>query len=260
MKRMAPNHRLPWSMPVNRDDFLVQQCIDRRVLHLACASAPFTQALHQSNQLLHGKMSAVSSRIAGVDRNVQSLSYLRSHGFQHLFDADLLCADDIACLAERLPWRPDLLVAGELIEHLDQPGPALQIVSRLMSVGTDLILTVPNAFSAKSFLRVLLGHEKVSADHVAYYSLTNLNELASRNRLAVSEVHWYRSSFATHPAERILDGLLWPLLAMRPQVSDGIIVVCRKVADQTKHLDPLNVEVSTNDESIVQVARPMSQL
>ncbi len=96
MKRMAPNHRLPWSVPVDRDEFLVQQCTGRRVLHLACASAPFTRSLHQSGQLLHDKMSAVAERIAGADRSDDSLDYLRSNGFDDLFHADLLVSKDVA--------------------------------------------------------------------------------------------------------------------------------------------------------------------
>jgi hypothetical protein len=129
-----------------------------------------------------------------------------------------------------------------------------------MNAGTELILTVPNAFSAKAFLRVVLGHEKVSADHVAYYSLINLQELASRSQLTVSQVRWYRTSFVTHPAERMADALLWPLLAVRPQVSDGIVVVCRKRTGETESLDPFSVEVATDDESsTVQIARLLSR-
>ncbi len=153
-----------------------------------------------------------------------------------------------------------MVIAGELIEHLDQPGLFLQHTADLMNAGTELIITVPNAFSAKSFLRVLLGREKVSADHVAYYSLINLQELASRCQLEVTQVRWYRSSFVTHPAERLVDGLLWPLLTLRPQMSDGIIVVCRKVADRAEHRDCTNDEIVTDDRGPVELAGTVSQL
>ena len=226
-KQMAPQHRLPWSLPIDRDEFILGQCERQRVLHLACASAPFTRKLHASGQLLHDKMRERTAEIYGVDIDRQALSYLESNGFHHLIAADLLDRWDVDGISQRLPWIPDVVLAGELLEHLDQQGLALTNISRLLGPESKLVITVPNSFSIKSFLRVCVGHEKVAHDHVSYFSYVNLKELVGRAVLQVDQVAWYTSSFvSTHPLERLFDRLIWPALAIRPQLSDGIVVVC----------------------------------
>lgn len=227
MKQMAPQHRLPWSLPVDRDEFVLGQCEGQRVLHLACASAPFTRELHASGQLLHDKLRERTAEIYGVDIDRQALSYLESNGFHRLIAADLLDRWDVDGISQRLPWIPDVVLAGELLEHLDQQGLALTNISRLLGPKSKLVITVPNSFSIKSFLRVCVGHEKVAHDHVSYFSYVNLKELVGRAGLQVDQVAWYTSSFvSTHPLERLFDRLIWPALAIRPQLSDGIVVVC----------------------------------
>lgn len=249
MKKMAPNHRLPWSLPVDRDFFIMRQSRGRRVLHLACASAPFTRELHESNQLLHQKLSRCALDICGVDVEREALAYLESEGYQQLIGANLLDAEEVARVKTVLPWTPEVVLAGELLEHLDQQGIALKNIASLLGPRSKLVITVPNSFSLKAFVRVCIGHEKVSHDHVSYFSYANLKQLAARTGLRIEQIGWYTSSFPSrHPLERIFDYLTWPALMVRPQIADGIIAVCTLEAssDQSSAQSVTTMELDAN--------------
>ncbi len=224
--RMAPNHWLPRTRIHRRDRYLTKLCMNRNVVHLACAAWPFTAELIVNGDLLHAKLHDVAENLTGVDICSEGLEILRSR-FGELYEADLLCIDQFSRFVDQLPWAPDVFVAGELIEHLDQPGRLLENCHAVMPQTSKLVITVPNAFSAKSFLRVAVGVEKVSADHVAYYSLTNLRELVSRAGFELLETVWYRSEGDAHLAERVVDFAIKPCLWACPQLADGLIVVCQ---------------------------------
>jgi hypothetical protein len=74
----------------------------------------------------------------------------------------------------------------------------------------------------------MLGREKVSTDHVAYYSYANMIELLSRCGLELVDVRCYRSR-SDNPIERTLDVLLAPLLLSRPYLCDGLIFCCHRL-------------------------------
>ena len=200
--------------------------MNRNVVHLACAAWPFTTELLASGALLHSALDDVSENLAGVDICKEGLDVLRQD-FGNLYEADLMCVDQFQKVVNELRWKPDVFVAGELIEHLDNPGLLLENCHAVMPKTAKLVITVPNAFSAKAFLRVAVGVEKVSADHVAYYSLTNLRELVNRTGFQLLDSTWYRSEGNVRLGDRVVNLAMKPCLWACPQLADGVIVVCQ---------------------------------
>ena len=87
-------------------------------------------------------------------------------------------------LAERVAgFQPDLVVAGELIEHTPD---ALGWISRLAACapGADFLATTPNATSIVNLLMAFFGRENNHPDHLHVYSYKTLATLASRVPLA----------------------------------------------------------------------------
>src|SRR5690606_18031806 len=162
---------------------LLDLCRWRDVLHLACAAWPATESLYQSGQLLHRKLQTACRRLAGADVSATGIGWLRAQGVDDLYVADLLDAGDVQRLFDRLGFRPELVIAGELLEHVDAPGELVRHVCQHMPPSCRLVATVPNAFALDGFLHVLLGREKVAPDHVCYFSATNLRELVERRGL-----------------------------------------------------------------------------
>ena len=76
-------------------------------------------------------------------------------------------------------FRPDLVVAGELIEHTPD---TLGWLSRLAAAapGFGFLATTPNTTSVINMLLALLGRENNHPDHLHMYSYKTLATLATR--------------------------------------------------------------------------------
>ena len=71
----------------------------------------------------------------------------------------------------------DLVVAGEVIEHLDDPGSFLDGLHALVAPGGLLVVTTPNA-SGLVNAAALLGNLEVNhPDHVALFTCTTLDAM-----------------------------------------------------------------------------------
>ncbi len=223
---MSPHHRLPRARVVQRERYLLELCRRRDVLHLGCVDWPYTRQRLENRSLLHLRLSEVCGRLVGVDNDGESVAILREHGID-----DVFCRDgaDIGELCAELGWTPEVILAGEILEHSDTPKQLLQGVRQAMGDGVLLVITVPNAYSAKALIHMLLGHEKVHPDHVAYHSYCTLRELLRRCDLEPGEVACYRTVNPDWP-ERFANLLLRPLLFLRPYLADGLIVTCSATA------------------------------
>ncbi len=63
---------------------------------------------------------------------------------------------------------------------MNNPFLALQNIRSVASKKTRFIVSVPNAYNIKGFLRVPLGYEIIHCDHVAFHSFYTLINLLKR--------------------------------------------------------------------------------
>jgi 2-polyprenyl-3-methyl-5-hydroxy-6-metoxy-1,4-benzoquinol methylase len=224
-------HPIPNAAAISdREEFITRTCQNRSVLHLGCAGWPLTEESLRDGTLLHSALSKVSARAFGMDLCEEGLSVLRSHGFRDLIKLDVEEIDQL-----HLETPPDVIVAGEILEHLSNPGLFLQGASILMRhAKCKLIISVPNAFSLRHFVSLMFQKtELVMPDHTAYYSFNTLSELVRRYGLQVREFYNYtevskRSSRFNRFAKRLLNATL---LRAFPHLSEGIIAVVEKRDD-----------------------------
>jgi len=218
-------HRIPDTRLIgDRAGFIARACENRSVLHLGCAEWPTTAESLRDGTLLHLAVASAARRALGVDLSEEGLAILRASGFRDVVRWD------VEKLSELELDRPvDVIVAGEILEHLSNPGLCLAGAAQIMKqAGAILILSVPNAFSLRHFLPLLLRRtELVMPDHTAYYSITTLSELLGRYGLRIREIHMCmngagKSSRIVRSLKRVLTGTLFQLY---PQVSEGILVV-----------------------------------
>ncbi len=166
--------KLPKSL-VNREQFLLSLSAHRTVLHLGCADFPYTEEQISSGRWLHNKLCSVASTCTGVDLNLQAITLLKEkHGVHNIIEGNV---ENL----EVLGLKPfDLVVAGEIIEHLNNPGLFLNSVRSVLRADGNLVVTTTNAFCFRRFVRIPFGSESVHPDHTYYYSHTTLKTLASR--------------------------------------------------------------------------------
>src|SRR5207248_5301240 len=79
-----------------------------------------------------------------------------------------------------------VIIFGDLIEHLSCPGLALDGIRRFMSSASELIISTPNAFSLPANIRFSLGRHREGAEHVAAYSKFTLSTVLARHGLELT--------------------------------------------------------------------------
>jgi hypothetical protein len=212
---------------VQRVDFIKKACAGKKVLHLGCTNYPYTKESLENNILLHNEIEAVAGELYGFDFDQKGIDVLLEAGGKNLFRADLEKLEEV-----RLDETFDVIIAGEIIEHLSNPGLFLKGIRRFMNVQTNLVITTISAYSAMRFMIYgLRGRggtiEPVHPDHVAYYSYRTLSVAIERENLRVREFlfydlgrehrkfnHWFYNVFNDASVK------------LFPQLSDGVIAVC----------------------------------
>jgi SAM-dependent methyltransferase len=212
---------------VDRVSFIKDESAGRSVLHLGCTNWPYTADSIDRNMLLHFDLERIAAELYGFDFDQEGIDILKRHGSSNLFRADL----------ERLGEVPlertfDVIIAGEMIEHLSNPGLFLEGVKRFMGPETRLVITTINAYSAMRFAMYgLRGRggtsEPVHPDHVAYYSYRTLKLVVERNGLELKQFCFYDIGPEHRPHLRWFYKLVNDVsVKMSPQLCDGLIAVC----------------------------------
>ena len=213
---------------VQRVDFIKKMCEGKKVLHLGCTNYPFTKQSIEQDMLLHFDLKKVAGELYGFDYDQEGLDILSAAGEKNLYQGDLEKLEETA-----LNETFDVIIAGEMIEHLSNPGLFLRGIKRFMNAGTELIITTINAYSAMRFaIYGLRGNggfnEPVHPDHVSYYSYKTLNMVLQRENLAVKEFLFYdvgpeHRQFLPWYYNLVNDACV----KISPQLSDGVIAVCK---------------------------------
>jgi hypothetical protein len=154
---------------------ILARCGGKRVLHLGCTDAGLVDERYKTGELLHARLQAITTALWGVDIDSAGIHYLQEQGYENLLVADACQLNRIEALRGQ---QFDVIVASEIIEHLENPGLFLDAVSAFIGdAGTELLVTVPNAFRVDTLNWMLKGVEYVHPDHnywFSYYTATNL--------------------------------------------------------------------------------------
>lgn len=212
---------------VQRVDFIKQAAAGKKVLHLGCTNYPYTKQSIENQMLLHFELEKTTKELYGFDFDQEGLDILKNSGGTKLFRADLERLDEVA-----LDEKFDVIIAGEMIEHLNNPGLFLSGIKRFMNDKTELVITTINAYCAMRFLIYCLRgkggfNEPVHPDHVAYYSYKTLSLILNRADLNVKKFCFYDLGNEHRPFNRWFYNIFNDVcVKITPQLSDGIIAVC----------------------------------
>jgi SAM-dependent methyltransferase len=170
-------HKLPKAPLVDRISYLTGLARGRRVIHVGFVDTGCQTMQAEAGTWLHGHLDEVSSSLVGIDVNEVGVAEATAAGFE-AYAAD--CRDPEALLA--LGVAPaQLVIAGEVIEHLDDPGAFLGGLQALVAPGGQLVVTTPNAYGLFNVLASLARREINHPDHVMMFTWRTLTNLASRH-------------------------------------------------------------------------------
>ena len=229
-------HPLPPAPLVDRVGHLVALARGRRVIHVGFADQGYRGMQERSGTWLHAHLDRVATSLVGLDLAPDDVARAEADGYEvHAVD----CTDRSAVIDLGLV-PAQIVLAGEVIEHLDRPGDLFDALEPLVAPGGLLVITTPNAYGWLNVGASLLGREINHPDHVCMFTQRTLAALGARHGWSHEATAVYVPSVkgvagggatarlmatgarATCAAERMAARL------GRPYAADGLIVALRR--------------------------------
>lgn len=231
-------HRLPPARLVDRIEFLCDAVRHRRAMHLGFADARCATFHVEHGAWLHATLAGEAAELVGLDLDAAGVTAAREAGYES-YRVD--CRDPAAVAALGLA-PADVVVIGELIEHLDDPGSMLEAVKPLVRPDGTIVITTPNSHGLFNVCAAVAGRELNHPDHVTVYSWYTLSNLLARHGWRAVDTAVYvptLKSTAVGAAQRVLAAGARLVLATervaarlgRPYVADGLIVTATPESD-----------------------------
>lgn len=153
------------------------------ILDVGCVGGSLNE---ESPYWLHQRLKERFADVTGVDINAEAVRNLQSKGY----NVFLMNAEELA-----IDRTFDSIIAGELIEHLSNPGTFLEAARRHLKPDGRIILTTPYPFAALNFFYALLKFPKTCSnkEHTQWFCPSTLRELARRYgyRVVHLELVWF---------------------------------------------------------------------
>jgi SAM-dependent methyltransferase len=226
-------HRIPREARlVDRESFITTLVRGKDVADLGFVDSGRFDGRLEHGDWLHAAIAREARHVVGIDADPVGVRAAAELGYE----ARVGDCEDSESLERLQLDRVDVIVAGELVEHLANPGRFLAASAVLLRPGGCLVLTTPNATSLTNSLASLLNRELVNAEHVLWLSWRTGVTLLHRHGWTVTQVAYYALppfraeglSRAHHRRVRAMNAyqsVARVLFRARPALSDGIIFV-----------------------------------
>lgn len=199
----------------DRYDIIKDYCVGKSVLDLGAIGSNFD--IHSpKTPWLHFMIKDMAREIIGLDFNKEKIQKASKISGTKIIWGDVTNFD--------LQKKFEVIVAGELIEHLDNFGGFFHSVKKHMDKNSLFILSTPNCFSFDNLVNALIfGKTKHHPGHIVYFDIGTLSELLETEGFVVKnyyygterELAWFKTGII-----RIL-GLFVPIF------NKDITVVCQ---------------------------------
>jgi hypothetical protein len=128
-----------------------------------------------------------------------------------------------------------VVFAGDLIEHLSNPGLFLDCSYRNLTSDGTLIVVTPNTYSLAKIARVLTrltNEPPVNPEHTFCFTPRTLSELVSRHGFRTARIEYCDFEYASSHGSALKRAMLHinaQLSAAVPHLSQVMVAVCRKI-------------------------------
>lgn len=162
-----------------RSEIILEWVEGPDVLDLGCAGH---EVLPDSPYWLHGKIREKFPTAFGLDYSSENIQKMKQLGFENVFVGN----------AEEFSFDKqfDTIVAGELIEHLSNPGKFFESCAKHLKTNGNLVITTPYAFSLLYILYAFYKYPKTcqNDEHSMWFCPETLIEIGERFGYKVK--HW----------------------------------------------------------------------
>jgi len=165
-----PTEHISVPKPVSRIDYIVDICRNKRVLDFGCWDETALSKV-ETPFWLHSRIGSVASKVVGIDNS----SSIPAEGIK-LTDSNIY-RGDITNEIVISGYDIDIIVAGELIEHLPNTLDWFKTLKSIYS-GKRLLCTTPNATNLSNVILGIFSKESTHRDHLSIYSYKTLATLS----------------------------------------------------------------------------------
>ena len=145
---------------------------------------------------LHGRLREAFPRVVGIDISKENIARLHARGFSDIY---LHSAEEF-----QLSERFDTIVAGELIEHLANPGRFLDRARQHLAEAGRLVLSTPYPFSLLNTLYAFYKYPKTcqNPEHACWFCPQTLKALGQRHGFRVRHFELIEDYYPFDPSVR----------------------------------------------------------
>lgn len=213
---------------VFRVDEILKYCKNKSVLHLGYVQhSHLYEELIRRGDWVHGSIASVTGKLTGLDYLKEDVDVIkRLYGYEGFY-ADAMNLD--AC---ELKEKFDVIVCGELIEHLTNPGLMLEGLKRFMGPDSLLIITTPNAWGKEYIRYIRQGKEDqkwINPEHVCWYTKYTLENTLVRHGFQPVSVSYYYSFETKDKYYKVNKGLVGSLKILKRKL---MILLTTKLMQQ----------------------------
>lgn len=204
-------------VPINSKQSLVDLICGlvkgKDVLDVGCVQ--HTADWETSDSWLHKKICNAARSVLGLDLEEAEVKKLQDKGYS------MIAGDAITIDIGR---QFDVIVAGEIIEHIDNAGLLLQNLKRHLTPDGLLTITTPNVFFPLHFVESIFcsPYKTWNSQHVQWYCYFTLENLLKRNGYDVIDCHYVTRSRKIQSIMRLLHLPCYSFLA------STLLITCRK--------------------------------
>lgn len=195
---------------------------NKRIIHLGCLDhIPLIGEKIEKDIWLHSRLTRHAAHCLGVDIDREGVDYVKTHfGINNVVYGDITSGD----ITEMNQSHWDYLVAGEILEHVDNPVSFLQTIRKLHANIIDrMIITVPNAFDLRNHRNALSHIEQINSDHRYYFTPFTLWKIIHRAGMTLESLDFVQG----HRVSPKRYFFLHRKLSRYPALRDTIVAVCK---------------------------------
>jgi len=183
----------PEKWPVIRDriSYIRPLATGLDVLDVGCAGKKANGRIPHPATTLHQSIKPVCRSLVGVDSDADGIRLMEQEGFT-------VRCDDITSMDLKQTF--DVILAGEVIEHLVNPGSALQNLGKHLRHKGRLVVTTCNPFYYRQQSKILRhGSIQVHREHVAWYDPLTMMVMLRGAGFSVARGVWLSSQKRWNP-------------------------------------------------------------
>jgi len=209
-------------MIIKREEFIEKICKGQDVLDVGCADHD-TDTNEVKEDYLHKRIKDVSKSLLGLDLHGPNVKYLKGKGYD-------VVQGNVETVS--LKKKFDVIIAGEIIEHLSNQGQFLSNMAKHLKPEGRLILTTPNGYGFRYLLRMILfGKVIPNPEHTCIYDPFTIRQILERHGFKIKALHYYLTNYQgdKQPIKYFVE---WAMSSIRSIYAPQMLVVCSPVGNK----------------------------